>query len=46
MMSNKITPHSGQPDKTGHTTLPEVLRVRVAFAGFSSVSAQHTEAEV
>lgn len=31
-MTNKRPPHSGKPDKTGQRPLPEVLRVRVAFA--------------
>jgi len=31
-MSNKRPPRSSQPDTTGHRAMPEVLRVRVAFA--------------
>jgi acyl-CoA thioester hydrolase len=31
-MSNKRPPHSRHSDPTGHRALPEVLRVRVAFA--------------
>ena len=31
-MAKKRPPHSSQPDPTGQRTMPEVLRVRVAFA--------------